>query len=115
MACWARPFVGRALSFMMLACVLLALWRCSSPWGMTYVSFIMMLVAGRTRRRSRTTRSYHFVGRFSYYVLVPLEGHTTGVWHPTHAQRKLLVLGVTPPHGETVDEMGFGPGSGGCP
>ena len=27
---------------------------------MTYVSFIMMLVAGRTRRRSRTFRSYHF-------------------------------------------------------
>ena len=56
-----------------------------------------------------------FVGRFSYYVLVPLEGHTTGVWHPTHAQRKLLVLGVTPPHGETVDKVGFRPGSGGCP
>ena len=84
---------------MMLACVLLALWRCSSPWGMTYVSFIMMLVAGRTRRRSRTFRSYHFVGRFSNYANVPLEGHATGLWHPTHAQRKLLVLGVAPPCG----------------
>ena len=82
---------------------------------MTYVLIIMMLVARRTWRRSRTFRSYHFVGRFSYYVLVPLEGHTTGVWYPTHAQRKLLVLGVTPPHGETVDEMGFGPGQEGVP
>ena len=56
-----------------------------------------------------------FGGRFSNYANVPLEGHTTELWHPTLAQRKLLVLGVTPPHGETVDKVGFRPGSGGCP
>ena len=53
-----------------------------------------------------------FVGRFSYYVLVPLEGHTAGVRHPIHAQRKLLVLGVASPHGEAVRDVGSWPASG---
>ena len=97
---------------MTIMCVFLALWRCSSPWGMTYVSFIMMLVAGCTRRHSRTTRSYHFVGRFSNYANVPLEGHATGLWHSTHAQRKLLVLGVASPRGEAVHDVGSWPASG---
>ena len=39
------------------------------------------------------------------------EGHATGLWHPTHAQRKLLMLGVAPPRGEAVHDVGSGPAS----
>ena len=53
-----------------------------------------------------------FVGRFSNYANVPLEGHATELWHPTLAQRKLLVLGVASPHGEAVHDVGSGPASG---